>query len=167
VKSFIFWDIRSCSPLKVSRNFGRPLLTASCLAYPSILKMEATSEKSVDFQRTTQRYVPEDRTLQSKLKSLPLFSKNFFPYECISLSSQVFVRNKFDCFNEAQTQVVSYYWRHRMVYLVTWMSRFLLASPDCAMLRIPTPAPRGCIDRDPLQAVHCLCSREHEGCRIS
>jgi hypothetical protein len=34
-------------------------------AYYSVLKMEATfySEKSVDFQRTTWRYIPEDRTL--------------------------------------------------------------------------------------------------------
>jgi hypothetical protein len=34
------------------------------------------------------------------------------------------------------------------------------------MLQIPTAAPRGCIDRDPLQAVHCLCSGEHEASRI-
>jgi hypothetical protein len=38
---------------------------ASCLAYSSTLKMEATclSETSVDFQRTTRRYIPEDRIL--------------------------------------------------------------------------------------------------------
>jgi hypothetical protein len=37
----------------------------SCLAYSSILKMEAicSSETSVDFQRTIQRYIPEDSTL--------------------------------------------------------------------------------------------------------
>jgi hypothetical protein len=37
-----------------------------CLAYSSTLKMEATcsSEKSVDFQRITRRYIPEDRTVQ-------------------------------------------------------------------------------------------------------
>jgi hypothetical protein len=37
----------------------------SCLAYSSTLKMEATcsSETSVDFQRTTRRYIPEVRTL--------------------------------------------------------------------------------------------------------
>jgi hypothetical protein len=35
------------------------------LAYSSTLKMEATCscETSVDFQRTTLRYIPEDRTL--------------------------------------------------------------------------------------------------------
>jgi hypothetical protein len=38
----------------------------SCLAYPSIIKMEATcsAETAVDFQRTTRRYISEDRTLQ-------------------------------------------------------------------------------------------------------
>jgi hypothetical protein len=37
----------------------------SCVTYSSTLKMEATcsSETSVNFQRTTPRYVPEDRTL--------------------------------------------------------------------------------------------------------
>jgi hypothetical protein len=39
----------------------------SCLAYSSILKMETifSSETSVHFQRTTRRYVPEDRTLHN------------------------------------------------------------------------------------------------------
>jgi hypothetical protein len=38
----------------------------SCLAYSSTLKMEVTcfSETSVDFQRTTRRYMPGDTTLQ-------------------------------------------------------------------------------------------------------
>jgi hypothetical protein len=43
---------------------------------------------------------------------------------------------------------VLYYWRCGIVYLVTWMSRFLLASAFCAMLQIPTAAPRGYIDPD-------------------
>jgi hypothetical protein len=42
-------------------------MLVSCSAY-STLKMEATccSETSVDFQRTTRRYIPEDSTLQDK-----------------------------------------------------------------------------------------------------
>jgi hypothetical protein len=38
-----------------------------CLAYSSIQKMEAisSSETSVDFQRTTRRYIPEDRILHN------------------------------------------------------------------------------------------------------
>jgi hypothetical protein len=55
----------------------------SCSAYSSTLKMEAicSSETSVDFQRTTQRYIPEDGTLHNhrceNLKSYitKLFSK--------------------------------------------------------------------------------------------
>jgi hypothetical protein len=40
---------------------------ASCTAYSSTLKMEVirSSETSVDFQRTTGRYIPEDSTLHS------------------------------------------------------------------------------------------------------
>jgi hypothetical protein len=39
------------------------------LAYSSTLKMEVTcsSETSVDFQRTTRRYIPEERTLHNQL----------------------------------------------------------------------------------------------------
>jgi hypothetical protein len=90
MKSSIFWDTKPCSPLKVNRRLegtcrlhlqsGRirqvrnqpeklclpPAFTlVSCLVYSSTLKMEATysSKTSVDFQRTTRRYIPEDRTL--------------------------------------------------------------------------------------------------------
>jgi hypothetical protein len=58
----VFWYIRSCSPLKV--NQATCFTLGSPLAYSSTLKMKATcsSEASVDFQATTQRYIPEDRT---------------------------------------------------------------------------------------------------------
>jgi hypothetical protein len=41
-------------------------MPVSCLAYSSSLKMEAicSSETSVDFQRTTRRYILQDSTLQ-------------------------------------------------------------------------------------------------------
>jgi hypothetical protein len=42
MKSSIFWDITQCSPLKFSRR---------------------SFETSIDFQRTTGRYISEDRTL--------------------------------------------------------------------------------------------------------
>jgi hypothetical protein len=39
-------------------------MLVSCLAYSSTLKMEVScySKTSVDFQRTTQRYIPKDRS---------------------------------------------------------------------------------------------------------
>jgi hypothetical protein len=68
MKSNVFWDITPYSSLKVSRRFtGLPpsFALVTCLAY-STLKMKAicSSETSVDFQRTTQRYILEDSTLQ-------------------------------------------------------------------------------------------------------
>jgi hypothetical protein len=44
-----------------------------CLSYFSVLKTEAMyfSEMSVDFQRTTRRYNPEDRALQALFLFLP------------------------------------------------------------------------------------------------
>jgi hypothetical protein len=82
MKSSIFWDITSCSPLKVNGSFGgtcrlhlqgrkvswernqreslSPAFTlVSCSAYSSALKMEAicSSETTGDFKRTTWRYI--------------------------------------------------------------------------------------------------------------
>jgi hypothetical protein len=72
-----------CSPLKVNRRLGEScrlhlqgrrigqarnqLEVGSKQAYSSTLKMESTcySEASVDFQRTTRRYIPEDRTFHN------------------------------------------------------------------------------------------------------
>jgi hypothetical protein len=85
MKKSIFWDITPCSPLqmkwcfrgtcclhlqdqRISRLFLSPALTlVSCSTYFSNLKMEATcsSETSVDSQRTTWRYIPENGTLQT------------------------------------------------------------------------------------------------------
>jgi hypothetical protein len=71
-----------CSPLKVNQRFGGTyrlhiqgkrsklclppaFMLVSCSVYSPTLKMEATcsSETSVDFQRTTWCYIPEDSTL--------------------------------------------------------------------------------------------------------
>jgi hypothetical protein len=84
-----FWDITPCSPSKVNRRFekicrlrlqGRRVSRArnQCEAgskqspvsrwgYYSAMKMEVTffSEVSVDFQRTTRRYIPEDGALRN------------------------------------------------------------------------------------------------------
>jgi hypothetical protein len=69
------WSVKSQPTFR--RNMSPPsfrvclppaFTPVSCSAYSSILKMEATcsSEKSVDFQRTTQRYIPEDITFQGQ-----------------------------------------------------------------------------------------------------
>jgi hypothetical protein len=85
MKSYIFWDINPCSPLKFNRCFGliyrlhlqgrRIRFLASCfalvycLAYSWILDMEATysSYTSVDLQRTTMHCIPEPKTLHSQV----------------------------------------------------------------------------------------------------
>jgi hypothetical protein len=83
-------------------------LLASCfmlVSYSSALKMEAvsSSETSVDFQRTTRRYIPEDRNLHTAVRtSKPLIGKHtllaayfmlvsllFFPED----GDNVFLRN--------------------------------------------------------------------------
>jgi hypothetical protein len=77
MKSTIFWDLMPCSPLKANRRFGGTYrlrlqdrrINKQDSAYSSTLKMEAicSSETSVGFQRTTQRYIPEDSTLEEVL----------------------------------------------------------------------------------------------------
>jgi hypothetical protein len=98
-------DITLCSPLKVSRLFGgtsRPLSRSknkpgkipawkrpcclppaftlvSCFSYSSTLKVEAiySSETSADFQRSTQRYIPEDSTFHNHRSENLKSYKNF------------------------------------------------------------------------------------------
>jgi hypothetical protein len=88
MKNTIFWDITPCSPLSVNRFGGiyrlhlpcrrirRARLQSesswkaelcftlvSCSAYSSTLKIEAIcSSETVDTQRTTRCYIPEDST---------------------------------------------------------------------------------------------------------
>jgi hypothetical protein len=68
MKSIIFWDITSCSPLSFNRRFGgkyRLPLRWCVEPISSIPKMEAvcSSETSVETQRTARRHIPEDDTL--------------------------------------------------------------------------------------------------------
>jgi hypothetical protein len=67
-----------CSPLKVSLRIGETCglhlrvegkaMRGASFAYLSNLKMETTCshETSTDFQRTTQRYIPEDRNVHNQ-----------------------------------------------------------------------------------------------------
>jgi hypothetical protein len=65
--------------MKAGYKQSRACHLLSCMAYTSTLKMEAicSSESSVDFQRTTRRYITEYRTLRhhhcENLKSNILF----------------------------------------------------------------------------------------------
>jgi hypothetical protein len=78
MKSTVFWDIAPYILLKVIRSFGETYLLQlgdriisrafqqiSCSDYTSTPKLEAicSSETSVDFQRTTRRYIPKYSTL--------------------------------------------------------------------------------------------------------
>jgi hypothetical protein len=73
MKNPVSWDTALCSPLKVNRIIGCSVLLATCfvlvshLVYSSTLKRGATcfSEASVEFQRSTRRYIPEDRTVHN------------------------------------------------------------------------------------------------------
>jgi hypothetical protein len=82
VLTAIFWDRTPCSPLKVNRRFrethrfhlqGRIIWTsrfATCF-HAGIFKDGAicSSETSVDYQRTTRRYITKDRTPNINLRN--------------------------------------------------------------------------------------------------
>jgi hypothetical protein len=72
----VFRDITRYIQLKVNRRFGGTwrlhlqvmlatyIMLVSCLAYFTMnMEESCSSEMSVDFQRTTLRYIQEDRTL--------------------------------------------------------------------------------------------------------
>jgi hypothetical protein len=73
-KSTIFWDITPCSALKVNGRFGTRL--ATCFHYGILRCLFDTGdggcETSVDFQRTTRRYIPEDSTHHNHCCENPL-----------------------------------------------------------------------------------------------
>jgi hypothetical protein len=60
----------------------------SCLTYSSTLKMEPTcsSETSVDFQRTRQRYIPKDRSPLNKILSRNNYDSSILAY-CLIFNS--------------------------------------------------------------------------------
>jgi predicted membrane protein len=66
---------------------------ASCLAYTSILKVEArSSETSVDFQRITRRYITKERTLRTSQFLMTMIMKiNIFwdvtPFSLVDLKA--------------------------------------------------------------------------------
>jgi hypothetical protein len=66
-------------PLSLLRN-GSVEIPLSLLGNGSILKLEAicSSETSVDSQRNTRRYIPEDGTLQNyRCESLKSYNEDF------------------------------------------------------------------------------------------
>jgi hypothetical protein len=120
MKSSIFSDITPRSPLKFNGRFGgtchlqlqgrrirqarnqHEALFATCftlvsyLAYFSILTMEVTysSETSVDFQRTTRLYIPEDVTLHNhRSKNLKSYIHlNVLPHLLLGFPGRCFPR---------------------------------------------------------------------------
>jgi hypothetical protein len=68
MKRTIFWGITPCSPLSVNRRFGGTYRVKAGQLILSTLKMEVicSSETSVDTQRTTRSYIPEDGTLSTE-----------------------------------------------------------------------------------------------------
>jgi hypothetical protein len=72
MKSTIFWDLTPCSPLKVSQHFGLPP-AFTLVSLTQKMETVCSPEMSIDFQQTTQRYVPEGTTLQISLSSSVIF----------------------------------------------------------------------------------------------
>jgi hypothetical protein len=67
MKSTIFWHIKPCSPLKVNRGVGGKyrLHLQGRIISRAKKQRESRWQAELDFQRTTQRYIPEDGTLHN------------------------------------------------------------------------------------------------------
>jgi hypothetical protein len=61
-KSTVFCDITPCIPLKVNRRFVENIASIFRVVQ---WRWTYFSERSIDFQRTTQRYITEDSTLHN------------------------------------------------------------------------------------------------------
>jgi hypothetical protein len=102
MKSSVFWDITQCSPLKVHRRFGGTChlhlqgQIISQARYQVVACFHAGFlhglffdpedggdmflRMSVDFKRTTRRYIPEDRALHDKVVLLKKSAAEFVEY---------------------------------------------------------------------------------------
>jgi hypothetical protein len=73
LRSFVFWDITPYSQLKVNRRYGETFrLHLQCWRLDqerNQMKVLASSETCVDFQVTTRRYIPEDRTVTTAVRT--------------------------------------------------------------------------------------------------
>jgi hypothetical protein len=71
MKITVFWDMTSCSLVKVYRRFERTYCLFPFSAYCSTLKMEAicSAEILVNFHQTTLHHIPEDSTFRKLLNS--------------------------------------------------------------------------------------------------
>jgi hypothetical protein len=75
MKSCVFWDITPCSPLKVNRRFvGACRATYFHAGFLLSLFFDPGDGgdmclRNVGWQRTTRRYIPEDRTLETNARS--------------------------------------------------------------------------------------------------
>jgi hypothetical protein len=107
-------------------------MLVSCLVYSSKLKMEATcsSETSVDFQRVTRCYIPEDRSFHNH------YCENFKSCSANSLlrGSQVHTLH----FNTQQRHLLTLHWSLgqscgsiRKILCVAWMPIVLGLVPTC------------------------------------
>jgi hypothetical protein len=82
MKSSIFWDITQCSPLKVSNVLEehvasifrikpkheaskKKVVNRAYIREDRIIHLFNSSQPSVDFKRTSLRFIPEDRTLHT------------------------------------------------------------------------------------------------------
>jgi hypothetical protein len=81
MNSSVVWEMKSCRSLLAAR-----FMLAFSFTHSSILKMESkfSSEMSVDFQRTTRRYSPEEITLHNRLVSA-MTTPNIFCMEVIEI----------------------------------------------------------------------------------
>jgi hypothetical protein len=97
MKRFIFWNTMQRSPLKVNRRFGgtcrlhrhgRRISQARNQResrWQAKMGVICSSETSVDFQRTTRRYIAKDRTLHpSSTFSLNMRDQVLYPYKTTS-----------------------------------------------------------------------------------
>jgi hypothetical protein len=71
MKMIFFWVVASCSLAEVYRRFGLIALT---------MKAASTSEKSVNFYKTTRRNIPEDSNLH-----VPGYLMFHFVIGCVEL----------------------------------------------------------------------------------
>jgi hypothetical protein len=148
MKSSVFCDTTTCSPLEVNRRFGvtcrlqiqgqrirqernqhesgTKQSCSACFTNSSTPKMQATcsSETSVDFQRTTRRYIPENWTLELSTLFVIICIPSLITY--ILTGSAYYKTKSLHCFRSPPEYASNCYWILLELFLSSYPLQFLL-----------------------------------------
>jgi hypothetical protein len=141
-------------------------MLVSCLAYSSTLKnyLICSFETAVDIQRTTWRYIPEDRTLHIyRCKILSPTYINELLLLCVGSVDKEFCRGA--CTQRVPFEVELHYIQFMFAVAIRWLSTSMELTPGSSLINSQVRGPSAFLRFLMLTAI--LCMAAPRGYRLS